>query len=53
MTPVCCGVSYLLLLPLATMSAIVVASNWLVRFPINNLLTWGAITYPFSWVISA
>ena len=31
------------------MTVIVVASNWLVQFPINDLLTWGAITYPFSW----
>ena len=34
------------------MTAIVVASNWLVQFPINDLLTWGAITYPFSFLVT-
>ena len=34
------------------MTAVVVASNWLVQFPINDLLTWGAITYPFSFLIT-
>ena len=28
------------------------ASNWLVQFPINDLLTWGAITYPFSFLVT-
>ena len=36
-------------IPLLAMTVIVVASNWLVQFPINDLLTWGAITYPFSF----
>ena len=40
------------LLPLAAMIVIVVASNWLVQFPINDLLTWGAITYPFSFLVT-
>jgi queuosine precursor transporter len=40
------------LIPLAAMTAIVVASNWLVQFPINDLLTWGAITYPFSFLVT-
>lgn len=34
------------------MILIVVASNWLVQFPINDLLTWGAITYPFSFLVT-
>ena len=34
------------------MTMIVVASNWLVQFPINDLLTWGAITYPFSFLVT-
>jgi uncharacterized PurR-regulated membrane protein YhhQ (DUF165 family) len=34
------------------MTAIVAASNWLVQFPINDLLTWGAITYPFSFLVT-
>jgi len=42
----------LLLLPLAAMTMIIVASNWLVQFPINHLLTWGAITYPFSFLVT-
>ncbi|MFO1048399.1 MAG: queuosine precursor transporter [Geminicoccaceae bacterium] len=42
----------LLFLPLAAMIVIVVASNWLVQFPINDLLTWGAITYPFSFLVT-
>ena len=40
------------LLPVVAMTAVVVASNWLVQFPINNLLTWGAISYPFSFLIT-
>lgn len=42
----------MLFLPLAAMILIVVASNWLVQFPINDLLTWGAITYPFSFLVT-
>jgi hypothetical protein len=34
------------------MTMIVVASNWLVQFPINDLLTWGAITYPFRLTVT-
>ncbi|WP_418159579.1 queuosine precursor transporter [Benzoatithermus flavus] len=34
------------------MIAIVVASNWLVQFPINDVLTWGAITYPFTFLVT-
>ena len=34
------------------MTVVVVASNWLVQFPINDVLTWGAITYPFSFLIT-
>jgi uncharacterized PurR-regulated membrane protein YhhQ (DUF165 family) len=39
-------------IPLAAMTAIVAASNWLVQFPINDLLTWGAITHPFSFLVT-
>lgn len=38
--------------PVLAMTAIVAASNWLVQFPINDLLTWGAITYPFSFLVT-
>jgi uncharacterized PurR-regulated membrane protein YhhQ (DUF165 family) len=34
------------------MTVIVAASNWLVQFPINDFLTWGAITYPFSFLVT-
>ncbi len=41
-----------LLLPVGAMTLVVVASNWLVQYPINDVLTWGAITYPFSFLIT-
>ena len=34
------------------MAAVVLASNILVQFPINNWLTWGAITYPVAFLVS-
>lgn len=34
------------------MIAIVAASNYLVQFPINDWLTWGAITYPASFFVT-
>ena len=34
------------------MVAIVAASNWLVQFPINDWLTWGAVTYPASFLVT-
>src|SRR5262245_63743782 len=34
------------------MVVIVAASNWLVQFPINDWLTWGALTYPFSFLVT-
>ena len=40
------------LLSVLAMTVIVVASNWLVQYPINQLLTWGAITYPFSFLVT-
>ena len=36
----------------AAMIAIVAASNWLVQFPINDWLTWGAFSYPFSFLVT-
>ena len=38
--------------PIAAMTLVVVASNWLVQYPINDVLTWGAITYPFSFLVT-
>jgi len=34
------------------MAAIVVASNILVQFLLGNWLTWGAITYPFAFLVT-
>lgn len=34
------------------MTLIVIASNYLVLFPINDWLTWGAFTYPITFLIS-
>jgi uncharacterized PurR-regulated membrane protein YhhQ (DUF165 family) len=33
------------------MVAIVLSSNILVQYPLNDWLTWGAITYPFSFLV--
>lgn len=35
-----------------SMTAIVAASNYLVQFPINDWLTWGAISYPASFLVT-
>ena len=34
------------------MTIVIVTSNILVQTPVNDWLTWGAITYPFSFLIS-
>lgn len=34
------------------MIIIVAASNYLVEIPINNWLTWGAFTYPFTFLVT-
>lgn len=40
------------LLPgIIAMAAVVVASNILVQFPLGSVLTWGAITYPFAFLV--
>ncbi|AWI34588.1 queuosine precursor transporter [Helicobacter apodemus] len=31
---------------------LIIASNYLVQFPINDFLTYGAITYPFTFLLS-
>jgi uncharacterized PurR-regulated membrane protein YhhQ (DUF165 family) len=42
--------------PLATATAamvlVVSASNYLVQFPLNDWLTWGAFTYPVSFLVT-
>jgi uncharacterized PurR-regulated membrane protein YhhQ (DUF165 family) len=35
----------------AAMIVIIVASNILVQYPLGDWLTWGAITYPFSFLV--
>lgn len=34
------------------MMAIVASANYLVQFPVNDWLTWGAITYPLSYFVT-
>ena len=34
------------------MIIIVASANYLVQFPINNWLTWGALTYPISYFVT-
>lgn len=34
------------------MMVVVASSNYLVQFPLNDWLTWGAFTYPFSFLIT-
>ncbi len=41
-----------MLLAALAMAVVVLASNILVQFPINDWLTWGAITYPFAFLVS-
>lgn len=36
----------------AAMTAVVVASNILVQYPINDWLTWGAFTYPIAFLVT-
>jgi len=40
-----------LLVPMAAMVAVVALSNYAVQFPLNDWLTWGAFTYPFSFLV--
>jgi uncharacterized PurR-regulated membrane protein YhhQ (DUF165 family) len=40
------------LIGIVAMTVIVTASNFLVQFPINDWLTWGALTYPVSFLIT-
>ncbi len=42
----------LLWLPVAAMAAVVVVSNVAVQFPINDWLTWGALTYPVAFLVT-
>ena len=41
-----------LALPVFAMAAVIVLSNVLVQYPINDWLTWGAFTYPVAYLVS-
>ncbi len=41
-----------LILPVLAMAAIVAVSNYAVQFPINDWLTWGALTYPVTFLVT-
>lgn len=34
------------------MAGVVGASNWLVQYPINDYLTWGAFSYPVAYLVT-
>jgi hypothetical protein len=36
----------------AAMVAVIAASNVLVQHPVNDWLTWGALTYPFAFLVT-
>jgi hypothetical protein len=38
--------------PFVAMATVVVASNVLVQFPVNDWLTWGAFTYPVAFLVT-
>ena len=39
-------------LPIFAMIVVVVASNYLVQFPVNSWLTWGAFTFPVAFLVT-
>ena len=39
-------------LPILAMMVVVVSSNYLVQFPINSWLTWGAFIFPLAFLVS-
>lgn len=41
-----------MLIGVAAMTVIVVASNYLVQFPVNDWITWGAFTYPVAFLVT-
>ncbi len=36
----------------AAMAGVVALSNWLVQYPINDWLTWGAFSYPIAFLVT-
>ncbi|PSD25799.1 hypothetical protein C7E18_19025, partial [Stenotrophomonas maltophilia] len=41
-----------LVLAVLAMGAVVLLSNVLVQYPINDWLTWGALSYPVAFLVS-
>ena len=41
-----------LIYPVAAMAAVLLVSNVLVQYPINDWLTWGAFTYPLAFLVT-
>ncbi|WP_366655889.1 VUT family protein [Fodinicurvata sp. EGI_FJ10296] len=41
-----------LAIALSSMAGLVAASNFLVQYPINDWLTWGALTYPLAFLVN-
>ncbi|NBB92530.1 MAG: queuosine precursor transporter [Gammaproteobacteria bacterium] len=41
-----------MLLLVAAMVLVVASANYLVQFPVNDWLTWGALTYPVSYFVT-
>ncbi|RYF78218.1 MAG: VUT family protein [Comamonadaceae bacterium] len=50
-TPTATGFG-LVIMAMASMAAVVLASNILVQYAINDWLTWGAFTYPVAFLVS-
>ncbi len=42
----------MIVMAVAAMTVIVVASNILVQYPVNDWLTWGAFTYPVAFLVT-
>ena len=38
--------------PILAMLLVIVSSNYLVQFPINDWLTWGAFTFPVAFLVT-
>lgn len=38
--------------PILAMMLVIVSSNYLVQFPINDWLTWGAFTFPMAFLVT-
>lgn len=46
------GQRTMIVVAIAAMMVIVVASNILVQYPVNDWLTWGAFTYPVAFLVT-